>query len=133
MSRTYRKNSYEFSFRSMRYKNQRTETLYWIQEVEEYGFNARVRDRKLTAWGYINPWNDDYTSACREMDYNIDNLEELAEMQIDAELEIIGSVHKWKRSRMIHNRIWELQKEMRQQKVKKLKAISKRKSGKICW
>lgn len=71
MSRTYRKIEHAaINCRKIRFRSQYRDSYYYVQELLEFGFSPRQRDKKLASKGYLTNWDDYFLSAYREVDYS---------------------------------------------------------------
>lgn len=55
--------------RRIKFKSQLTETSAFIEELLEYSFVPRTRDRVLSNRWYLNNWDDYGVSAYLELDF----------------------------------------------------------------
>lgn len=70
MSRTTRNIKYaNLNARRIRFKSQLTQTSAFVDELLEYSFVARTRDKVLSSRYYLTNWDDYGVSAYRELDF----------------------------------------------------------------
>jgi hypothetical protein len=70
MSRTTRNIKYaNLNARRIRFKSQLTQTSAFVDELLEYSFVPRTRDKVLSSRYYLTNWDGYGVSACRELDF----------------------------------------------------------------
>jgi hypothetical protein len=70
MSRTTRKIEHAcINARRIRFKSQLTNTSAFIDELLEYSFKPRTRDKVLSSRWYLTNWDDYKVSAYFELDF----------------------------------------------------------------
>jgi hypothetical protein len=70
MSRTKRDIKHaNLNARRIKFKSQLTKTSAFVEELSEYSFVPRTRDRVLSSRSYLNNWDDYKISAYCELDF----------------------------------------------------------------
>lgn len=83
MSRTIRNIAYScVCARKIHYRNQFKNSVAWVEEMRDLGYEPRNRDKNMARKQYLNGWDDYSVSGWYEMSYINDLIDEQRDYNI---------------------------------------------------